>query len=92
MVGWFIAGFVAGELVGLIVAAILTGTEGRKTEMSRKNFYIAMGIILAVMAALLVWAFSAEAEKEWDVECPMVNTNVSWEQTYYPGPWEGVRQ
>ena len=31
--------------------------------MSRKHFYIAMGIILAVMAALLVWAFSAEAEK-----------------------------
>lgn len=32
MVGWFIAGFVAGELVGLIVAAILTGTEGRKRK------------------------------------------------------------
>ena len=56
--------------------------------MSRKHFYIAMGIILAVITALLVWAFSAEAEKTWDVECPMVNTQVTWQQTFYPGPWD----
>lgn len=24
-----------------------------------------------------------------DVEFPMVNTNVSWSQTYHPGPWSG---
>ena len=60
--------------------------------MSRKHFYIAMGIILAVIAALLVWVFSAEAEKTWDVSCPMVNTYVSWQQTYYPGPWDGVKR
>lgn len=64
MAGWFIAGFVAGELVGLIVAAILTGTEGRKTEMSRKQFYIAIGIILAVITALLVWVFSDAAGEQ----------------------------
>ena len=58
--------------------------------MSRKHFYIAMGIILAVMAALLVWAFSAEAEKTWDVECPMANTKISWQQTFYPGAWNSA--
>ena len=43
MVGWFIAGFVAGELVGLIVAAILTGKaddfmEWRKRRHEQKKF------------------------------------------------------
>ena len=33
MAGWFIAGFVTGELVGLIVAAIITaGSEWRKRK------------------------------------------------------------
>lgn len=60
--------------------------------MSRKSFIIVLGIIAVAIAAILVWAFSAEAEKTWDVECPMANTNISWEQTYYPGPWDCVER
>ena len=59
--------------------------------MSRKHFLIALGIILAIIAALLIWAFTAEAEKTWDVCHEMTNTHVSWEQTFFPGPWEGGR-
>ena len=32
MIGWFIAGFVVGEMVGLIVVAIMIGSEGRKKK------------------------------------------------------------
>ena len=32
MIGWFIAGFITGELVGLIVAAILIGSDWRKRK------------------------------------------------------------
>lgn len=60
--------------------------------MSRKNFFIVLGIIAAAIAALLIWAFSAEAEKTWDVEYAMANTNISWEQTYYPGPWDSAKR
>ena len=53
--------------------------------MSRKHFYITMGVILAVMAALLVWAFSAEAEKTWDVCYPMSNQHIEWTGAGYSG-------
>ena len=59
--------------------------------MSRKGFMIALAVIAALMAALLVWVFSAaEAEKNWDVCYEMTNVNVNWEQTYFPGSWNGV--
>ena len=32
MAVWFIAGFITGEIVGLIVAAILIGSEWRKRK------------------------------------------------------------
>lgn len=57
--------------------------------MSRKAFLIAMGIILAAMAAIMIIAYTAEAEQNWDVCCPMANTHVTWEQTYHSGAWNG---
>lgn len=58
--------------------------------MSRKGFLIAVVVITVLIAGLLVWAFNAEAEKTWDVCYEMTNVNVSWEQTYFPGSWDGV--
>lgn len=64
--------------------------EGGK-EMSRKAFLIALAVILVMVAGMLAWVFSkAEAEKTWDVSYEMTNTNISWQQTFYPGTWGGV--
>lgn len=32
MIGWFVAGFVTGELMGLIIAAILIGSDWRRRK------------------------------------------------------------
>ena len=48
-------------------------------------------IILAIVIGL-VWAEIENQQQvpEWPAEVtshPMANANVSWNQTYYPGPW-----
>lgn len=62
--------------------------------MSRKNFFIVLGIIaVAIMLEIMSGYFIAKAaEKVWDIVCPMANTNISWEQTYYPGPWDSAKR
>ena len=55
--------------------------------MSRKSFMIACGIIIAVIIAIAVLAISDAEEKTWDTCHPMANVNVSWQQTFYGGPW-----
>lgn len=44
--------------------------------------------LLAGMIALNVCV--KEPEHEPDSVFPMANAKVSWENTYYPGPWEAV--
>ena len=60
--------------------------------MSRKAFLIAFGIIIAVIIALAVWAFSSAEEKTWDSCHPIANVNISWQQTYYPGSWDSAER
>ncbi len=58
--------------------------------MSRKPFYATLGILVAVIIALIGMEKALDNEKTWDVSYGMANTNVSWQQTYYPGPWDMV--
>ena len=53
--------------------------------MKRKTFYIMVGIIAAVIIALIWWSFSGADEPAWDVCYPMANANISWNQTYHGG-------
>ena len=55
--------------------------------MSRKAFVITCSFLVALLIALIVWAASEAEEKTWDVCYPMTNVNVSWQQTFYGGPW-----
>ncbi len=55
--------------------------------MTRKSFLIAMVIIAAVIVALCVLLVAEEGKRTWDTEHPLVNSNISWEQTFYSGAW-----
>ena len=57
--------------------------------MSRKAFWITIGIVaVAIMLEILSGYFIGKAaDKVWDACYEMTNTNISWQQTYYPGPW-----
>ena len=57
--------------------------------MKRKDFFIILSIILAAVIALVWWSFSAADEPEWDVCYPMTNANISWNQTFHGGIWNG---
>ena len=62
--------------------------EGRKgDEMRRKQFWTAI-IVIAVLMAAIVWVtLKEENRKTWDTEHPMVNTEISWTQTWHAGAW-----
>lgn len=55
--------------------------------MTRKSFIIALVIIAAVITALCVLLVAEENRQTWDTEHPLVNSNISWEQTFYKGAW-----
>ena len=62
--------------------------EGRKGDkMTRKQFWTAMIVILAVMAAIVCVMVHEENRQTWDTEHPMVNTEISWTQTWHAGAW-----
>ena len=56
--------------------------------MKRKDFLIVMGILAAIITAMVSWGFGTAEEKTWDTCHPMANVNVSWQQTYHSGPWD----
>ena len=61
--------------------------KGGGTAMKRKDFLIVMGILAAIITAMLSLGFGTAEEKTWDTCHPMANVNVSWQQTYYSGAW-----
>ena len=66
--------------------------EGRKgsKEMTRKQFWTALAVIVALMAAIIWVMAKEENRKTWDTEHPMVNTEISWTQTWHEGAWGGA--
>ena len=62
--------------------------NNQKNCNTNKAVSIALRVILLALIAFAVWAFStASAGKDWDVEYPMANAHIDWEQSFYPGPW-----
>ena len=58
--------------------------------MTRKGFIIALIIIGSIIIGLCVLIANEWNRKTWDTEHPLVNSNISWEQTWYKGSWTGA--
>ena len=58
--------------------------------MSRKSFLITLAALAVVIAGLIVLNRQEDSRQAWDTVHPMVNTNVSWRQTYRAGAWSEV--
>ena len=51
------------------------------------SFLINITILLTVIIALVALNLSGIGKrKTWDVEIPMANAHVNWEQTFYKAP------
>ena len=55
--------------------------------MTRKQFLVALVIIAALVIGMFVLMEAEENRKTWDTEHPLVNSNISWSQTWYKGAW-----
>lgn len=55
--------------------------------MSRKSFWIALAALAVVITGLVFLNLAEDCRQTWDTEHPMVNTKVSWEQTFHSGSW-----
>lgn len=55
--------------------------------MTRKQFLVALVIIAALVIGMFVMMAAEENRKTWDTEHPLVNSNISWSQTFYRGAW-----
>ena len=55
--------------------------------MTRKSFLITVAALIVLIAGLIWLNIMEDNRQTWDTEHPMVNSNVSWEQTYYAGAW-----
>ena len=55
--------------------------------MTRKSFLITLAALAVVITGLIFLNRTEDCRQTWDTEHPMVNTNVSWEQTFYSGAW-----
>ena len=55
--------------------------------MTRKQFLVALVIIAALVIGMFVMMAAEENRKTWDTEHPLVNSNISWSQTFYSGAW-----
>ena len=55
--------------------------------MTRKQFLVALVIIAALVIGMFVMMAAEENRKTWDTEHPLVNSNISWSQTFYKGAW-----
>ena len=47
-------------------------------KISRRKFYVIIGILAAVIIALAWMNISQAAEKTWDVCYPMANQHIEW--------------
>ena len=61
------------------------------TKHERKAFAITMLVILLCLFTLgILWAigeFDDPFYVKHQVEYPIANANISWQQTYHSGPW-----
>lgn len=58
------------------------------TNKREKTSIGILAMALAVVIAFTIYAAStATAGKKWDVEYPMANGTISWQQTFYAGSW-----
>ena len=55
--------------------------------MTRKSFLIALAVIVVAFIGLFVLNKVEDNRKTWDTEYPLINTNVSWGQTWFAGSW-----
>ena len=54
----------------------------------RKTVPAVIAGLLTVIIALVALNLSDIGKKKtWDVELPMANANVTWQQTHFPGAW-----
>lgn len=56
-------------------------------KKEQKGQIIFIALILLAIAAGLLWSAWEDANQPpaWQVEYPMANVNISWEQTFHPG-------
>lgn len=61
-------------------------------KKEQKGQIIFIALILLAIAAGLLWSAWEDANQPpaWQVEYPMSNVNISWEQTHHQGPLGGV--
>lgn len=55
----------------------------------KRKVIAAVSLIILIMAVAAVLIFEARNTKPaWDDSYPIVNANISWDQTYYGGIWK----
>ena len=58
-----------------------------KPERKGQIIFIVM-ILLAIIIGLAWNMIEAEGQQQtWQTSYPMASAHISWEQTYYQGPW-----
>ena len=63
--------------------------NSHRNSITKKVVSAMLRIILIALIALVVCTFfNVQAEKAWDVEYPMANAKVTWQQSYHSGGWE----
>ena len=52
------------------------------------RFIVTLAVLLSVITGLIALNLSdIGRQKTWDIEIPMANAHVSWQQTFYTGDW-----
>ena len=64
--------------------------NSHRNSITKKVISAMLRIILIALIAFVVCTFfNVQAEKTaWDVEYPMANAKVTWQQSYHSGGWE----
>ena len=55
--------------------------------MTRKSFLITLAALILVITGMVMLNRAEDSRQNWDTVHPMVNTNVSWRQTFHSGAW-----
>ena len=55
--------------------------------LRRKLALAALAALILAAAAILVYE-ARQVKPAWDESYPIVNANISWDQTYYGGIWK----
>ena len=60
----------------------------QKDYSTRRSASIALFILMVMVAMFVVFESRTEPEKTWDIECPMANAKISWQQSFHSGAME----